>query len=82
MSSGSRRGEVQSRSRNAVTGPTRASVVTYIFPIVGLLLGLIILSEPLDFGLLAGSGLIVAGIGVLNVHLPTRRPQPGSAAAD
>jgi drug/metabolite transporter (DMT)-like permease len=63
-------------------GPTRASVVTYVFPIVGLILGLTVLNEALDTRLVIGSALVVAGIGVLNVRLPARQPQPSTAAAD
>ncbi|MCC7196466.1 MAG: DMT family transporter [Gemmatimonadaceae bacterium] len=61
-------------------GPTRASVVTYIFPIVGLILGLVLLNETLDWRLLGGSALIVAGIGVMNLRPPARRA-PAAAPA-
>ncbi len=59
-------------------GPTRASLVTYVFPVIGLLLGIIFLKEPADWRLLAGSALIVAGIGVVNLKL---RPRPTPAVA-
>ncbi len=62
-------------------GPTRASVVSYIFPVVGLILGLIILNETPDSRLLAGSALVVAGIAVLNLKPPARR-MAAAAAAD
>lgn len=62
-------------------GPTRASLVTYVFPVIGLLLGIIFLKEPADWRLLAGSALIVAGIGVVNLKLRPR-PTPAVAAAD
>jgi len=65
---------------NAV-GPTRASLVTYVFPVVGLVLGILILHESADWRLLAGSALIVSGIVVANL-LPTRRLAPQVAAAD
>jgi drug/metabolite transporter (DMT)-like permease len=52
-------------------GPTRATLVTYVFPVIGLLLGIIFLNEPADWRLLAGSALIVGGIGVVNF---VRRP--------
>jgi len=62
-------------------GPTRASLVTYIFPVIGLVLGIIFLHESADWRLLAGSALIVAGIGVVNLRL---RPKlaPQAAATD
>ncbi len=47
-------------------GPTRATLVTYVFPVVGLLLGIVFLNEQADWRLLVGSALIVAGIGVVN----------------
>jgi drug/metabolite transporter (DMT)-like permease len=50
-----------------VWGPTRASVVTYVFPIIGLVLGIVFLNERPDWRLLVGTVLIVAGILVLNV---------------
>jgi drug/metabolite transporter (DMT)-like permease len=43
-------------------GPTRASTVTYVPPLVGLLLGAIFLGETLSWLTLIGGGLIVAGI--------------------
>ena len=54
-------------------GPTRASVVTYVFPVVGLLLGIIFLREAVDWRLLAGSALIVGGILVVNLRRPANR---------
>jgi len=61
-------------------GATRASLVTYVFPVVGLLLGILILDEPTDWRLLAGTALIVAGIVIVNARA-LRAALPGSAAA-
>lgn len=47
-------------------GPTRATLVTYIFPLVGVALGVIFLNEVLDWHLLIGAGLVVGGIVVVN----------------
>ncbi|MCX6026049.1 MAG: EamA family transporter [Chloroflexi bacterium] len=47
-------------------GPTRSTMVTYVFPVVGLILGILFLNEHADWRLMAGSALIVAGIGVVN----------------
>lgn len=49
-------------------GPTRASLVTYVFPVIGLLLGIVFLSETADWRLLAGTALVVAGIAVVNLR--------------
>jgi len=56
-------------------GPTRASLVTYVFPVIGLILGVVFLNEAADWRLLAGTVLIVAGIVVVNLR---RAAQPVS----
>jgi drug/metabolite transporter (DMT)-like permease len=43
-------------------GPTRISMVTYTIPVVGVVLGVLFLGERLDWPLLAGTVLIVAGV--------------------
>ncbi len=47
-------------------GPTRTSLVTYTLPVVGVTLGVIILKETFDWRLVAGTLLIVSGVGVVN----------------
>ncbi len=47
-------------------GPTRSSLLTYVFPVVGLVLGITFLDEPADWRLFAGSLLVVAGIACVN----------------
>ncbi len=51
---------------NNVWGPTRASLVTYVFPVIGVVLGILFLSEPLTWNMIAGSILVVSGIAVVN----------------
>jgi drug/metabolite transporter (DMT)-like permease len=51
---------------NNVWGPMRASLVTYVFPVVGVVLGIIFLSEPLTWNMIVGSILVVGGIVVVN----------------
>ncbi len=51
---------------NNVWGPTRASLVTYVFPVVGVILGVIFLNEPLNWNMVVGSALVVGGIVVVN----------------
>ncbi len=53
-------------------GPTRASVVTYLVPIVSVTLGAAALSEPLTPSLLTGSTLVLIGIAL------SRRSPPKS----
>jgi drug/metabolite transporter (DMT)-like permease len=47
-------------------GPTRASLVTYTLPVVGVALGVIILGERLDWPLIVGMLFIVSGVWVVN----------------
>ena len=47
-------------------GPTRTVLVSYVFPLVGVLLGIIILHEQPDWRLILGGGLIIGGIVVVN----------------
>jgi drug/metabolite transporter (DMT)-like permease len=64
-------------------GPTRASLVTYVFPVIGLILGIIFLHESAGWRLLVGSALIVSGIGVVNLRLrPRAKPLPAAGAGN
>ena len=47
-------------------GPTRASLVAYLLPVVAVVLGVVVLAEPVDATFLVGGILIVAGIWVVN----------------
>jgi len=47
-------------------GPTRATLVTYIFPLGGVLLGVIFLHEKLSWQLGLGSTLIISSIAIVN----------------
>jgi drug/metabolite transporter (DMT)-like permease len=47
-------------------GPTRTSLVTYLFPVGGVILGVLFLDEHLSWQLLAGSALIIASLAVVN----------------
>jgi drug/metabolite transporter (DMT)-like permease len=56
----------------AEIGPVRATVITYFNPAVALLLGVVVLGEPLTAGAVGGFALILAGS-----YLATRRrPSP------
>ncbi len=50
-------------------GPTRTTMVTYIFPLGGVILGVLFLHEQLSWQLLAGAALIVASLVVANLQL-------------
>jgi drug/metabolite transporter (DMT)-like permease len=47
-------------------GPTRTTLVSYVFPLVGVLLGVLFLNEQPDWRLLVGGGLIIGGIVMVN----------------
>lgn len=48
--------------------PTHTILVTYVFPLVGVILGVVFLNELLDWHLLVGSTLIVGSILVVNTR--------------
>ncbi len=62
-------------------GPTRASLVTYVFPAIGLVLGVIFLGERIDGRLGTGSLLVIAGILVV-ARPPRSRPSATSRPMD
>jgi drug/metabolite transporter (DMT)-like permease len=47
-------------------GPTRASTITYLIPVVGVSLGVMFLGEGLDWSLIAGTILILSGVWFTN----------------
>jgi drug/metabolite transporter (DMT)-like permease len=47
-------------------GPTRASLVAYLLPVVAVILGVVVLGETVDVFFVAGAVLIVAGVWVVN----------------
>jgi drug/metabolite transporter (DMT)-like permease len=57
-------------------GATRATMVTYIFPVVGVALGVLFLQERADWHLLAGAALVLSSIAVVNWN-----PRAPAAAA-
>jgi drug/metabolite transporter (DMT)-like permease len=60
----------------AVLGATRTSMVTYVIPVVGVLLGAFVLDERVDLLLLIGMALILGSIAIVNLNLGAlmRRP--------
>jgi drug/metabolite transporter (DMT)-like permease len=47
-------------------GPTRASMVSYLFPLGGVILGVTFLREPLSWQLVSGAILIIVSLAVAN----------------
>lgn len=55
----------------AEVGATKASIVTYIVPIVGLVVGVTVADEPFSWRLVIGGLLIVGGVIAVQGNLPT-----------
>jgi len=55
-------------------GPTRTSMVSYLFPVGGVILGVAFLHEPITWQLITGAVLVVASLAVAN-----RQPAQSSA---
>lgn len=49
-------------------GPTRTSMVAYIFPLVGVVLGMLFLGESIDWRLVVGGVLIILAVGLVNAQ--------------
>ena len=49
-------------------GATVSTMVTYMFPVVGVTLGVLVLGESLDARLLLGTGLVMLGIGIVGLR--------------
>lgn len=47
-------------------GPTRTTLVTYLFPVGGVILGILFLDEQVSWQLLTGSVIIIASLAVVN----------------
>ena len=65
----------------AAVGPTRASLVTYIVPVVAIAVGVLFLDEPFRLRLLVGAALVVLGIALLQERLRRFRRLPMVPAA-
>lgn len=63
----------------AEVGPTKASVVTYLVPVVAVTVGVVFLDEPFRLRILAGGALTVLGILLLHERLGRRRLVPVGA---
>jgi len=63
-------------------GPARSTVITYLNPAVAVLLGLVVLGEPLSTGIAVGFPLILAGSVIATRGAAARQPEevgPGPA---
>jgi drug/metabolite transporter (DMT)-like permease len=54
-------------------GATRTALVAYVLPVVGIVLGFIVLDEPIDATIIAGTALITVGVALVNGRWGRRR---------
>jgi drug/metabolite transporter (DMT)-like permease len=54
-------------------GATRTSLVAYLLPIYGIVLGFLVLAEPVDATLIIGTALVIAGVALVNSPWGQRR---------
>jgi drug/metabolite transporter (DMT)-like permease len=57
----------------AAWGATRTTLVAYEIPVVGIILGFLVLQEPIDGRLLVGTALVVGGVALVNSRFGRRR---------
>ncbi len=60
----------------AAVGPTRTTVITYINPAVAVILGVLVLSEPITLGLVIGFPLILIGSYLATRKAPVFESEP------
>ena len=54
-------------------GATRTALVAYVLPVVGIVLGFLVRQEPIGASLIAGTGLVIAGVALVNGRWGRRR---------
>jgi drug/metabolite transporter (DMT)-like permease len=54
-------------------GATRTSLVAYLLPVVGIVLGFLVRREPIDASLIAGTALVIGGVALVNGRWGRRR---------
>ncbi len=57
----------------AAWGATRTTMVAYVIPVVGIALGFLVLSEPIDSRVLLGTAFVVGGVALVNSPWGRRR---------
>jgi drug/metabolite transporter (DMT)-like permease len=53
-------------------GATRTSMVAYLLPVFGIVLGAAVLREPVDARLLIGTALVIGGIALVNARFGSK----------
>jgi drug/metabolite transporter (DMT)-like permease len=62
-------------------GPTRTTMVTYLFPLGGVILGVTFLNEQLTWQVIAGALLIIASLAIANMRSKTNEVLKEARAA-
>jgi drug/metabolite transporter (DMT)-like permease len=67
-------------------GATRTALVAYVLPVVGIVLGYLVLGESIDVRTIVGTGLIIGGVALVNSrfgrHLVFARGRSSAAALE
>jgi drug/metabolite transporter (DMT)-like permease len=50
-------------------GATRTSLVAYVMPVVGIILGVAVANEPIDARIIAGTSLVIGGVALVNSRI-------------
>src|SRR5690606_17877272 len=58
-------------------GPTKASLSTYLVPVVAVVVGIVVLDEPFEWRIVVGGLITVAGIAAVNRRRPAGAPGAG-----
>ncbi|WP_256370991.1 EamA family transporter [Micromonospora sp. KC207] len=63
----------------AAEGATNTATIGYLLPVVSVALGAIVLDEELNLRIIAGTVVVLVGVGLTRRH---QRPGPSSAPAE
>jgi drug/metabolite transporter (DMT)-like permease len=66
----------------AEVGPARTTVITFVNPVVAVVLGVLLLDEPVTTGLLVGFPLVLAGSWLATRGAKAAKAAKAEAAAD
>jgi drug/metabolite transporter (DMT)-like permease len=63
-------------------GPTATSTVTYLLPVVAVVLGIVFLGEPAAAHLLIGTGIVLVGIALVQRRTPAPAAAPEASTQE
>jgi drug/metabolite transporter (DMT)-like permease len=63
-------------------GPTATSTVTYLLPVVAVVLGIVFLGEPAAAHLLIGTGIVLVGIALVQRRMPAPASTPEASTRE